>query len=292
MWDKDSVDDMLEHLHRSNGVSRRRFGALSLGTGLALMLARAADAVELTEADVEIKTPDGMADAYFVHPSSGTHPGVLVWPDIMGLRPACRMMGKRLAEAGYCVLVPNPFYRTAHAPVVPPGAGMQDEATRNRLMAMMHSLNATTSQTDARAFIPYLDQRPSVDRKRKLGTSGYCMGGAMAMRAASAFPDRVGALASFHGAGLVTKDPDSPHLLNPSMKASALIAIAANDDERDPDAKNVLRESFARAKLPAEIEVYTGSMHGWCVSDSQAYHEAQAEKAWARMLELFRKALV
>jgi carboxymethylenebutenolidase len=175
---------------------------------------------------------------------------------------------------------------------VPPGASFQDEATRKTLMGMMQSLTPATQQTDARAFIPYLDQQASVDRKRKLATTGYCMGGPIAFRTAATFPSRVGALASFHGANLVSNTPDSPHLLIPSMKAAALIAIAANDDEKQPEAKNVLRESFAKAKLATEIEVYAGTMHGWCPPDSAVYNEGQAEKAWGRMLDLFKKSLV
>jgi carboxymethylenebutenolidase len=291
MCDQDSFGDMLSYSRRADVVSRRQFGALSVGAGLTMMLPPVANAADIVESDVEIKTTNGSADAYLVHPASGKSAGVLMWPDIFGLRPAFRMMGKRLAEAGYTVLVPNPFYRIKRAPIVPPGASFQDEATRNTLMGMMQSLTPTTQQTDARAFIPFLDQQASIDRKRKLATTGYCMGGPIAFRTAATFPGRVGALASFHGANLVSNNPDSPHLLIPSMKAAALIAIAANDDEKQPEAKNVLRESFAKAKLAAEIEVYAGTMHGWCPPDSAVYNEAQAEKAWGRMLDLFKKSL-
>lgn len=291
MCDSDSIEDMIEYNVRSGGLSRRQFGALALGAGLASALPPIADAAETKESEVQIKTADGTADAYFVHPATGTHPGVLIWPDIFGLRPASRQMGKRLAESGYSVLVVNPFYRTKKAPTAPEHADFNDPPTRKMLMSLHDSLNAATATTDAKAFIPYLDSQPSVDRKRKMGTTGYCMGGPFVFETAAAFSDRVGAGATFHGGGLVTDKPDSPHLLIPKMKAHYLIAIAENDDQKQPEAKNVLRESFAKAKLPAEIEVYKGTLHGWCPPDSQVYNPEQAEKAWSRMLVLFKEAL-
>jgi carboxymethylenebutenolidase len=290
MCDNDSIHDILEFQRRAE-LSRRQFGALTVGTGLMFMLPKVADAAEVKESEVEIKTADGTCDAYFVHPASGKHPGVLVWPDIFGLRPAFKTMGKRLAESGYSVLVVNQFYRTKKPPIAAEGASFQDPDVRAALMKLAGALSKETVDTDAQAFIPWLDKQASVDKKRKMGTTGYCMGGPMTMRTAAAFPDRVGAGASFHGGGLVTDKPDSPHLLVPKMKASYLFAIAANDDEKQPDAKNVLRETFEKAKLPAEIEVYEGTMHGWCPPDSQVYNEAQAEKAWSRLLALFGKAL-
>lgn len=290
MCDNDSMDDMLEFQRRAE-LSRRQFGAMTVGTGLMFMLPKLADAAEVKESEIEIKTADGTCDAYFAHPVSGKHPGVLVWPDIFGLRPAFKKMGKRLAESGYSVLVVNQFYRTKKPPIAAEGASFQDPDVRAALMKLAGTLSKDTVDTDAKAFIPWLDKQAAVDKKRKMGTTGYCMGGPMTMRTAAAFPDRVGAGASFHGGGLVTDKPDSPHLLVPKMKASFLFAIAANDDEKQPDAKNVLRESFAKAKLPAEIEVYEGTLHGWCPPDSQVYNEAQAEKAWSRMLALFGKAL-
>jgi carboxymethylenebutenolidase len=292
MCDEPAFADMLDELRRKDDVTRRRFGALALGTGLAWSLPRAANAVDVVDADVDIKTADGTADAYYVHPATGRHPAVLVWPDAMGLRPAFRQMGKRLAEAGYSVLVPNPFYRTRRGRILPEGASMQDEATRTAMMAVMGSLNAKTHVTDAQAFVPWLDAQANVDTRRKMGTTGYCMGGPITMRTAAAFPDRIGAGGSFHGGGLVSDQPDSPHLLVPKLKARYLFAIAENDDMRDPKAKDVLREAFAAAKLPAEIEVYAGAQHGWCAPDGAVYNEAQAEKAWARMLVLFKQALV
>jgi carboxymethylenebutenolidase len=286
-------DHLLEDLQKytSNGaITRRQFGALTAGAGLMMMLPRGADALDVSEKDVEITTPDGLADAYFVYPSTGAHAAVLVWPDILGLRPAFRQMGKRLAESGYAVLVVNPYYRKLRAPVVPDGAVFTDEATRNTVMPLMQSLSATTHVTDARAFIAWLDSQPQVDKNRKIGTTGYCMGGPIAMRTAAAMPGRVGAGASFHGASLVTDKPDSPHLLVPQMKARFLFAIAENDDQREPDAKNVLREAFRKAGLPAEIEVYPAP-HGWCPPDSAFYNEAQAERAWSRLLVLLSSTL-
>jgi carboxymethylenebutenolidase len=292
MCDEHSMADMVELERRSTELTRRRFGALSLGMGATLMLPRVVGAVDVKESELEIKTPDGTADAYFVHPSSGAYPGVLIWTDIVGLRPAFKQMGRRLAESGYSVLVPNPFYRQKKSPVVPPGSSFSDPETRKAVMALAAGLNPQTHVTDAKAFVGFLDAQASVDKKRKMATTGYCMGGPITMRTAATLPDRIGAAASFHGGGLVTDKPDSPHLLVPKMKAHYLIAIADNDDKRDPKSKDVLRETFAAAKLPAEIEVYEGAMHGWCPPDASAYNEAQAEKAWSRMLAIFKTALV
>ena len=292
MCDNDSLEDMIEYRLRSAGLSRRQFAALTLGAGVISLLPPGTDAaVEVQESDVDIKTPDGTADAYLVHPSRGTYPGVLVWPDIYGLRPAFRQMGKRLAEAGYSVLVVNPFYRTQRAPTAPEHADFEDPATRAALLALAGSLTPQTAVTDAQAFVAWLDGQPSVDRRRKMGTTGYCMSGPFTMRAAAALPDRIGAGASFHGGSLVTDKPDSPHLLVARMKARYLFAIAESDDQRQPEAKNVLREAFAKARLPAEIEVYAGTIHGWCPTDSRVYNHDQAEKAWSRMLALFKTAL-
>jgi len=291
MCDKDAFDDMTEYQLKSGAVSRRQFGALTLGAGVMALLPPVAGAAEVTESEVQIRTPDGTADAYFVYPTQGAHPGVLIWPDIFGLRPAFRQMGKRLAQSGYAVLVVNPFYRQQKAPTAPEHPDFNDPATRAALMALMGALTPETSFTDAKAFVAFLDSQPSVDRKRKLGTTGYCMGGPLTMRTAAAVPERVGAGGSFHGGGLVTDKPDSPHLLVPKMKAHYLFAIAENDDQKQPEAKNVLREAFAQAKLPAEIEVYAGTLHGWCPPDSQVYNPAQAEKAWSRLLVLLKNAL-
>jgi carboxymethylenebutenolidase len=294
MCDHDSMDDMVEYQLRSGSLSRRQFTALGAGAGLASLFVAAAGAadVAVAESEVEIHTPDGTADAYFVHPAKGTHPGVLIWPDIFGLRPAFRQMGKRLAQSGYAVLVINPFYRTKHAPTAPEHPDFQDPVTRDALMGLMHSLTPATAQTDAAAFVAWLDAQQAVSRKRKMGTTGYCMGGPFTMRTAAQFPDRIGAGASFHGGGLVTDQPDSPHLLIPKIKAHFLFAIAANDDEKQPAAKTQLREGFDKTHVPAEIEVYAGTMHGWCPPDSQVYNHDQAEKAWSRLLVLFKSSLV
>jgi carboxymethylenebutenolidase len=290
MCDEHFEEDVRQYLARRN-VTRREFGTLSAGVGMMAILPRVANAQAVMETDVEITTPDGVCDAYFVHPSSGRHAAVLVWPDILGLRPAFRQMGKRLAESGYSVLTVNPFYRQKKSPVVPEGASFADEAVRNTVFPLARALTATTNTTDAKAFVAWLDAQPSVDTSRKIGTTGYCMGGPIVMRTAAAVPDRVGAGASFHGGGLVTQNPDSPHLLVPQMKAAFLFAVAENDDMQDPEAKNVLREAFAKTSLPTpEIEVYP-AQHGWCPPDSAVYDEAQAERAWARLLALFETAL-
>mgnify|MGYP001824557380 CR=1 FL=1 len=281
MCDQDHFEEDLKK------YSRREIGVLAAaGVGSAMMLPRAANAAEVTESDVTIETPDGKCDAYFVTPESGAHAAVLVWPDIFGLRPALRQMGKRLAESGYAVLVVNPFYRTKKAPTAANGASTSIQ----EVIPLARSLNANTHQVDAKAFIAWLDSQPQVDKNKKIGTIGYCMGGPIVMRTAAAVPDRVGAGGTFHGGGLVTSEPDSPHLLIPQMQAQFLIAIAENDDQRDPEAKNVLKEAFAAANLPAEIEVYPAG-HGWCPPDTRVHDPDQAEKAWGRMLALFQKAL-
>lgn len=284
-------EKILEDWKQSGQMNRRQFGALSAAAGAAMILPRSAHAMEVTESEVTIETPDGTADCYFVHPTSGSHPGVLIWPDILGLRPAFRAMGKRLAEEGYAVLVVNPFYRSAKAPVVPEGASFADESVRNTVFPLAGELNADTHFTDAKAFISWLDQQDAVDTSKKMGTTGYCMGGPMVFRTAASMAERVGAAATFHGGGLATDEDDSPHLLIPDMQADFLIAIAANDDEREPNVKNILRESFDTAGLDAEIEVYEGTMHGWCPPDSAVYNQPQAEKAWSRLLVLFGDAL-
>ena len=287
MCEQDDFDEFA----RRGALTRRQFGTMALGAGLAAMLPRPAHAAETTGTEVEIKTPDGVADAYIVHPLKGKNPAVLIWPDIFGLRPAFRAMATRLAESGYTVLVINPFYRTHKAPTSPEHPNWDDPPTRDALMALAHSLTPATAATDAKAFVSFLDAHAAVDVKRKIGTTGYCMGGPLVLRTAAARADRIGAAATFHGGGLVTKEPDSPHLLIAQSKAHYLIAIAANDDERDPTAKTVLRETFDRAQLPAEVEVYAGTQHGWCPPDSAVYNRESAEKAWARLLVLLNGAL-
>ncbi len=286
MCDQDHFEEDRQSYEARGLVTRRQFGVL-VGAGITMMLPRVANAVAVTESDVSIKTPDGTADCYFVHPASGTAAGVLIWPDIFGLRPAFRQMGKRLAESGYSVLVVNPFYRVKKAPTAPNGAATPIADVR----PLAQGLNETTQTTDARAFIAWMDQQASVAKNRKVGTQGYCMGGPIAFRTSAAVSDRVGAVASFHGGGLVNDTPNSPHLQAAKTHAQFLIAIASNDDQRSPKEKDVLKETFAKANLPAEIEVYEGAAHGWCPPDSGVYNEPQAEKAWSRLLALYGKAL-
>ena len=286
MCDKDHFAEDAEIYEKRGLVTRRQFGVL-LGAGVAMMLPAVTDAVAVTDGEVTIKTPDGECDAYFVHPTTGTAPAVLYWPDIFGLRPAARSMGKRLAESGYSVLVVNPFYRTNKAPTAPQGGATPIQ----ELVPMMQkAVVESNTMTDAKTFIAWLDQQPSVAKNKKVGTQGYCMGGPLAFRTAAAVPDRVGAVGSFHGGGLVTDQPNSPHLQAIKTKASFLIAIAENDDKARPTEKDVLRKAFDEAKRPAEIEVY-GAAHGWCPPDSRVYNEPDAEKAWGRLLALYGKAL-
>ena len=240
-----------------NHPSRREF-VTTMVAGLAVA-ASGTSAAELpvVEKSVEIKTPDGTCDAVFIHPSSGSHPGVLVWPDAFGLRPSLRDIGKRLAAEGFSVLVPNPFYRVAKAPVIadPSTFSFSNPADRAKLQPLMGSVNAAgAAEKDAAAYVAFLDAQPQVNTAKKVGTQGYCMGGPLVVRTAAALPERIGAGASFHGGGLVTANPDSPHLLAPKIKARMYFGIAANDDKSQPDAKDKLREAFAAAKVPAEIE--------------------------------------
>lgn len=285
MCDQDHFDDDRKEYEARGLVTRKQFGMM-LGAGIAMMLPKVANAVTVTESEVTVTTPDGTADCYFVHPATGTAPGVVVWPDIFGLRPAFRQMGKRLAESGYSVLVVNPFYRTKKAPTADQGGATPIA----QVLPLARTLNETTHMTDAKAFVGWLDQQASVAKNRKMGTQGYCMGGPMAFRTAAAMPDRIGAVATFHGGGLVTKMPDSPHLQAAKTKAQFLVAVAESDDKTAPDDKNVIKETFAKANLQAEVEVY-GAAHGWCPPDSTVYNEQLAEKAWGRLLVLYGKAL-
>jgi len=272
-------------------LSRRTFGALT-AAALAASVASPADAAEVKESEVTIKTPDGECDAHFVHPSKGKSAAVLVWPDIMGLRPAFRTMGKRLAESGYAVLTINPFYRKQKGQVFDATKETFSGDTQKRLMALMQStINADNNKTDAIAFTEWLDKQKEVDAKKKIATTGYCMGGPLVFRTAAFIPNRVGAACTFHGGGIGSAQPNSPHLLVPQMKASFVICVADNDDKTDPEAKNRLRKAFDDAKLAADIEVYTGCMHGWCPIDSQVYNKDGAEKAWGKQLDLFKKTL-
>ena len=286
MCDQDHFEKDGQDFEARGWVTRRQFGVL-LGAGVAMLLPEVANAVTVTESDVTVMTPDGTADCYFVHPATGTAAGVLVWPDIFGLRPAFRQMGKRLAGSGYAVVVVNQFYRARKLPIAPNGANTPIPELR----PLAQALNETTHMTDAKAFVAWLDSQPSVAKDKKIGTQGYCMGGPMAFRTAAAMPDRVGAVASFHGGGLVTEQPNSPHLQASKTKASFLVAIAANDDMARPAEKDVLKDTFGKAGLAAEVEVYANAAHGWCPPDSGVYNEPQAEKAWTRLLALYGKAL-
>jgi len=275
-------------------VSRRDFNLMAGGAAISLAFAGCAPgeaAAGIPESDVMIDTPDGTANAFFAHPSKGAHAAVLIWPDIVSLRPAFKMMAKRLAGDGYAALVINPYYRQTKETLIEPGQTFRDPAVREKIIPFARALSQETTRTDARAFVDWLDAQDAVDTGRKIGTTGYCMGGPMTMLTAHERNDRIGAGASFHGGGLATDKDNSPHLLIPEMKASYLIAIAENDDKRDPESKGTLKEAFSAAGLSAEIEVYAGTQHGWCPPDSAVYNEASANKAWERKLALFKSAL-
>jgi carboxymethylenebutenolidase len=282
------------------GPSRREFVAASAAVGLvAAAGSDAATESQVVETDVSVTTPDGTCDAAFLYPASGSHAGVLIWTDIFGLRPTFRAFGRRLAARGYAVLVPNPFYRTQKAPVISEaeisGFSFADPATRAKIQTWTGPMNAPGAlERDAQAHIAFLDAQPQVDRSRKIGTQGYCMGGPPVFRTCAQVPERVGAGATLHGGGLVTDKPDSPHLLAPKIKARMYIAIAASDDTRQPDAKDKLRAAFG---TQANVEVYPGTIHGWCVPDmpqqngKPIYNKLDAELAWTKLLVLYHRSL-
>ena len=285
-------DDRTEHEDQeflANNPTRRAFGMMS-AAALAACATPPANAAEVAEQDLRITTPDGPADAYFVHPAHGKHPAVLFWPDIFGLRPATKTMGRRLAQSGYSVLVVNPFYRATHDPVMAQGESFADPAVRQHLIGLMQAWTPDMQVTDARAFGAWLDAQSAVDAHRGMGVQGYCMGGAPTFRTAATLSSRVRAAATFHGGGLVTDQANSPHLLIPQTQASFLCCIAQNDDQSQPTAKDTLRQAFDAAHRPAEVEVYP-AQHGWCAPDSQVYDATQAERAWARLLVLYGNAL-
>ncbi len=297
----DEQPDQNENVEVANDLSRREFVTLSVAAGIAMAAGSASGAeLPVVETAVQVKTPDGTCDAMFIHPTTGSHPGVLIWPDAFGLRPSMRDIGKRIAAEGFSVLVPNPFYRVAKAPVIedPASFSFANPTDMAKLRPLMASVNAAgAAEKDAAAYVAFLDAQSQVNKAKKIGTQGYCMGGPLVMKTAAALPDRIGAGASFHGGGLVTNNPDSPHLLAPKMKARMYIGIASNDDSRQPDAKDKLKEAFAAAKVPAEIEVYP-SLHGWCVPDmpksaegAPIYNKPDAEKAWAKLVALYKTAL-
>jgi len=279
-------------------LSRREFVSLSVAAGLAAAAGSAGAAENVVEKDVEIKTPDGTCDAAFVHPAAGSHPAVIIWPDAFGLRPTMRGFAKRLAADGYSVLVPNPFYRVSKAPQFGDIStfNFSDPTNRAKIQPLMGSIGADgAAEKDAAAFVAWLDAQPQVNKAKKIGTQGYCMGGPLVVRTAAAQPARIGAGASFHGGGLVTPNPNSPHLLAPKIKARMYFGVASNDDKSQPDAKDKLRDAFKAANFPAEIEVYE-SLHGWCVPDMPnatppIYNKQEAEKAWTKLVALYKAAL-
>ncbi|MEQ1947331.1 MAG: dienelactone hydrolase family protein [Bryobacteraceae bacterium] len=282
--------------NETSDLGRRNFVAMSVATGLAVTAATAEAALEVVETDVNIKMPKGMCDAAFIHPKTGSHPAVLIWPDAFGLRPSIRAMAKRLAAEGYSVLVPNPFYRVSKAPFT--DASTFNFATdMGKIQPLMASVSAPgAAEEDAIAYVAWLDAQKEVNKAKKIGTQGYCMGGPLVVRTAATIPNRIGAGASFHGGGLVSDKPDSPHLLASKIKAKMYFGIASNDDMKQPDAKDKLKESFGAAKVATEIEVYK-SLHGWCISDmpkqgnDSIYNQPEAEKAWGKLLALYKSGI-
>ena len=278
-------------------VSRRDFIAGSVAAGLVAAAGQTfAATLTVVETEVTVKTPDGICDAAFIHPESGAYPGVIIWTDALGLRPSMRDIAKRLAAEGYSVLVPNPFYRVSKAPQYTTAANLdfKNPDTMTKLRPLMSSVQAAgAAEKDAVAYVAFLDSQPQVDKTKKIGTQGYCMGGGLVVRTAASVPDRIGAGASFHGGGLVTDKPDSPHLLAPKIKARMYFGVAANDDQKQPDAKDKLKESFAKAGVPTEVEVYPAK-HGWCVPDmpmedgAPIYDKAQAERGWSKLVALYK----
>ncbi len=285
----------------ANKISRRDFTALSLAAGAVAAAGSAAAAgADMVDTDVEVKTADGTCDAALIHPQGkGQWPGVILFVDIFGLRPTMRDMAKRLAAHGYTVLVPNPYYRTTKAPGLPMALDFTSADDKAKIAKVREPMTDSAVMSDSTAYVKFLDAQAMVKKKAKMGVFGYCMGGPMTMQAAAANPTRVGAGASFHGGGLVTDKPDSPHLKVPQMKAQFYIAIAANDDRRQPDAKIKLAEAFKAAHLSEKQEVYAGCNHGWCVKDmpngedgKPLYNEAGAEKAWGELIALYQHAIV
>jgi len=284
-------DDIHVGLVYDPTVSRRTFGLMSAAAAGGVATAAHA-AGEVVEKDVEVKTADGVADGALFHPAGkGAWPAVLIWTDIAGLRPAFREMGRRLAAQGHVVLVPNPFYRSVKGPVATPGFDFNKPEDRARVMGYRQAMTNEGVDNDAKAYLAFLDAQPQTAKTKKAGVQGYCMGGPLSFRTAAAVPNRIGAVGSFHGGGLTTKAPDSPHLLIPKTNASYLVAVAQNDDQKQPESKDILKAAFAEAKKTATVEVYPAD-HGWCVKGSQVYNEAAAEKAWAELSKLYKASLV
>jgi carboxymethylenebutenolidase len=272
-------------------LSRRTFGMV---TAAAAAVATTAFAqAKAVEKDVMVKTPDGNCDAVLFYPEGqGTWPSALIWTDIAGLRPAFRDMGRRLASQGYVVLVPNPFYRSAKAPVVGATFDFNNEEQRNRLFSYRAAMKDDGIDRDAQAYVAFLDAQPQTAKNKKVGVQGYCMGGSMTFRTAAAVPSRIGAVGSFHGGnGLVTKDAASPHLLIPKTNATFLVCQAQNDDMMQPQVKDDLKTAFTAAHKQATVEVYHAN-HGWCVPGGAVYDQAEAERAWTNLGALYKSALV
>ena len=279
-----------DRIEESNDISRRGFAALSVAASLAVASAAEAE-VEVVEENVNVKTPDGVADAALHYPKGKKSPAVLVWTDIFGLRPVFRDMGRRLAASGYTVLTPNPFYRIGHAPQPVEKPDFSTPEGRAKVQGLLGAITVEGTNRDAVAFVEFLDGHPATNKRAKAGVVGYCMGGPLVFRTAAIRNDRIGAAVTCHGGNLVTATPDSPHLLAPKFKAGFYCAVAANDDKNQPTAKDTLRQAFADAKVPATVVVYDGCQHGWCVADGAVYNKEGAERAWAEMLKLYGERL-
>lgn len=270
------------------GLNRRQFAAAGVASMAAACAdAKVADKGGLAEETVRIATPDGTADAFFVRPVRGRFPAVIMWPDIAGLRDAYKEMGRRLARSGYAVLVVNHYYRSSPAPILGSIAEWRTPEGQAKLKPMIAALSPAATMRDAKAFAAWLGKQRSVHPQRGIGTCGYCMTGSFAIRSAAAMPDRIHAVASFHGGGLVTAADDSPHKLLAATRASYLIAVARNDDARAPTDKDTFKAAAKAAGRPAEVEVYNAD-HGWCTLDAPVYDKAEADRAWERMLALFK----
>uniref|UniRef100_B0T348 Dienelactone hydrolase n=1 Tax=Caulobacter sp. (strain K31) TaxID=366602 RepID=B0T348_CAUSK len=284
-------DDIHPGLVHDPRLSRRTFGLAAAALG-GLAATNAGAQASVIEKDVEIKTPDGVADAALFYPEGkGSWPAVLVWPDVMSLRPVFRDMGRRLAAAGYVVLVPNLYYRARKAPVIDGPFDFSKPDDRAKLTPLRATVTPEGTDRDAVAYVAFLDAQKQTNKAKTVGVQGYCMGGPLSFRTAAAAPGRIAAVATFHGGGLVTDQPTSPHLLIPKTHAEYLICVADNDDKQDPAVKDKLKAAFADAKRPAKVEVYEGAAHGWTVKGGQVYNEPAAEKAWAELLALYKRVL-
>ena len=295
MCDETTERELDEYLKRK-AVTRRSFGAgasatLIAASGLSACATPLAGDSPIIEAEVAVPTPDGTVDALFIHPVDGAHAAVIIWPDIHGVRPAFFDMARNIAQAGYAVLAANPYYRTHQGRLFPEGMTLRSEGGRELVRPHYSAFTSETVGIDAKALTAWLDAQEAVDTSRGIGAVGFCMTGSWTLRSAAAVPERIKAPVSFHGGGLVTEAEDSPHMLASKIKGGALIAIAENDHERQPEAEGELIAAFAAAGVPAEIEVYAGAMHGWVPTDGRAHDPEQSARAWARMLALFEREL-